>query len=523
MLKKIIAIFLIFSTLLLSSGCNYIRKSFALDDNIIFVPLDSRPVNTQNVSILTKMWGKNLILPPKNVLDDYTKPGNHEALKKWLNEEASKDNVYAIVISVQQYINGGLIASRDIKNYNDYKKRLLTLYNFIKKNKDKNIIIFSVIPRLKPTQFSDYQYIKYNQQIVEFSELKDIVDLYHRESDVKKLEKIESGIPTDLIKNYNNLFEINDVINQKLIDWTRDGYIKTLVIGNDDTSQYSMTNMVSRKLSQYVESHGISDKVYMLHGADEIGMEITARLANEYYKQKPRFRVIYDVSNPEKIVLPYEGADLKKIVEEKINFIGGKTDSNGELLLYVHTNKNLGIKSDIDKYKNIGQNFGIADVAYTNMADEKVVDAVLKDDPVDIMYAGWNTPSNAIGTVISEMALKAILDKKFLPIYKQDEAIRSFASFSFIRLADDYAYQAVVRNKMYEWAKSNGMSSDDIDIESSDKELSKEMKPILDKLESVYIGKTIMGRKLKKVDVEVKYPWKRMFEIMVQTQVELSR
>ncbi|OXT08500.1 hypothetical protein CE561_05015 [Thermoanaerobacterium thermosaccharolyticum] len=522
MLKKIIAIFLIFSTLLLSSGCNYIRKSFALDDNIIFVPLDSRPVNTQNVSILTKMWGKNLILPPKNVLDDYTKPGNHEALKKWLNEGASKDNVYAIVISVQQYINGGLIASRDIKNYNDYKKRLLTLYNFIKKNKDKNIIIFSVIPRLKPTQFSDYQYIKYNQQIVEFSELKDIVDLYHRESDVKKLEKIESGIPTDLIKNYNNLFEINDVINQKLIDWTRDGYIKTLVIGNDDTSQYSMTNMVSRKLSQYVESHGISDKVYMLHGADEIGMEITARLANEYYKQKPRFHVVYDVENPREIILPYEGADLKKIVEEKINFVGGKTDSNGELILYIHTNKNLGIKSDLDKYKNIGQNFGIADVAYTNMADANVVDAVLKDDPIDIMYAGWNTPSNAIGTVISEMPIKEILDKKLVPYDKRDEAVKSFVSFSFIRMADDYGYQAVVRNEMYKWAEANGINKDYINVESSNNELSNKMEPVLEMLSKTYEGRAVLEKKIKKIEASVAYPWDRMFEIEVMPHVELG-
>jgi hypothetical protein len=128
-------------------------------------------------------------------------------------------------------------------------------------------------------------------------------------------------------------------------------------------------------------------------------------------------------------------------------------------------------------------------VAYTNMADEKVVDAVLKDDPVDIMYAGWNTPSNAIGTVISEMVLKAILDKKLLPIYKQDEAIRSFAAFSFIRMVDDYAYQAVVRNKMYKWAKSNGMSSDDINIKSSDKELSKEMNPILEELKMYMLGR----------------------------------
>lgn len=521
MLKKIIAILLILSTLILASGCSYIRKNFGLDD-IIFVPLDSRPVNTQNVSILTKMWGKNLILPPKNVIDDYTKPGDFEALQKWLNEEASKDDVYAIVISVQQYINGGLIASRDTKYYADYQKKLKDLYEFIKKNKKKNLIVFSIVPRLKPTQFSDPEYLKYSQQIVEFSELQDMIDLYHRKSDEIKLEQIEKSIPKSLVDDYETLFRLNTDINQKLIDWTKDGYINTLVIGNDDTSQYSMTNITSRKLSQYVKSRGAMDKVFILHGADEIGMEIISRLANEYYKQKPLFRVIYDVRNPENVILPYEGADLKKIVEEKINFVGGKTDSNGELILYIHTNKNLGIKSDIDKYKNIGQNFGIADVAYINMADSNVIDAVLKDDPIDIMYAGWNTPSNAIGTVISEMALKAILDKKFLPIYKQDEAIRSFASFSFIRMADDYAYQAVVRNKMYKWAEANGINKDYIKAESSNNELSNKMEPVLEMLSKTYEGRVVLGKKIKKIEASVTYPWDRMFEIEVMPHVELG-
>ncbi|TCW36747.1 uncharacterized protein DUF4127 [Thermohydrogenium kirishiense] len=521
MLKKIIAILLILSTLILPSGCSYIRKNFSLND-IIFVPLDSRPVNTQNVSILTKMWGKNLILPPKNVIDDYTKPGDFEALQKWLNEEASKDDVYAIVISVQQYINGGLIASRDTQYYVDYQKKLKDLYEFIKKNKKKNLIVFSVVPRLKPTQFSDPEYLKYSQQIVELSELEDMVDLYHRKSDEIKIEQIEKSIPKSIVDDYDTLFRLNTDINKKLIDWTKDGYINTLVIGNDDTSQYSMTNMTSRKLSQYVKSRGAMDKVFILHGADEIGMEIISRLANEYYKQKPSFRVIYDVKNPENVMLPFEGADLKKIVEEKINFIGGKTDINGESILYIHTNKNLGIKNDVEKYKNIGQNFGIADVAYINMADEKVVDAILKYNPLEISYAGWNTPSNAIGTVISEMALKAILDKKLLPIYKQDEAIRSFAAFSFIRLADDYGYQAVVRDEMYKWVEANGINKDNIDPKLSNEELSTKMKPILDMLSKTYEGRVVLGKKIKKIESTVTYPWDRMFEIEVIPRVELG-
>ncbi|AEM79916.1 DUF4127 family protein [Thermoanaerobacter wiegelii] len=525
MFKK--ALWFVLTLCIFSLPASTYNEKFTMPkDDIIFIPLDSRPVNTQNVSLLTNMWGKNLILPPQNVLDDYTKPGNFEGLNEWLNEVIPKSNVYAVVISLQQYLNGGLIASRGIENYKNYEEKLSLLYKFLTENKNKNIIIFSIIPRLTPTQFSDYEYIKYSDMLKEFSKLSDKVDLFNQEKDKARLEEIRKSIPTDVLTKYTELFELNEEINKKLIEWTKEGYIKTLVIGIDDTQEFSMSNMAARKLDQYAKARHISDKVYVLHGADEIGMEITARLANEYYKRIPRFQVIYDVKEPNKIILPYEGANLKKIVEEKINFIGGKVDLSGECILYVHTHENLGIKNEIQKYKNRGQIFGIADVAYVNMADKKLIDVLFDLNPLSFLYAGWNTPSNTIGTVISEMSLKMVLDKSILPSYKEEDAIKSFIAFSFIRYADDFAYQADVRNKMYKWAEANHMSKDNVDRKTADEELSIKMKPFIDAIKEKYIGEIVKRENsfvtIKDIEVKVRYPWSRMFEIEVMPQVTLQ-
>lgn len=42
-------------------------------DKIVFIPLDTRPVSLQNVEILAKAGGKELLVPPIDILDDYKK------------------------------------------------------------------------------------------------------------------------------------------------------------------------------------------------------------------------------------------------------------------------------------------------------------------------------------------------------------------------------------------------------------------------------------------------------------------
>ncbi|MGB9680518.1 MAG: DUF4127 family protein [Thermoanaerobacteraceae bacterium] len=525
MFKKIFILIFILLIIIIPS---YIYKENFLipKDDIILIPLDSRPVNTQNVELISKMWGKKIVMPPADTIDNYKNPGDYYKLKDWLNIAYKKNSIFAIIISAQQYLNGGLIASRDVKNYEDYKSRLEELTNFLKSNSRENIIVFSIIPRLTPTQFSDPEFYKYSSLLKQYSILKDKAAISKDEEYQLKITDIKEKIPKSVLEKYEDLFKINEEINKRLIQLTKEGYIKTLIIGLDDTQAYSISNMTARNLGEYAKQLNIHNRIYLLHGADEITMEIVARLANQYYNLNPSFHIIYDVNKPEKIILPYEGADLKKIVEEKINFIGGKIDSNGECILYVHTHENLGIKNDIQKYKNSGQIFGIADVAYANMSDKNLIDVLFDINPLSFLYAGWNTPSNAIGTVISEMSLKMVLDKSILPSYKKEEAIKSFIAFSFIRYTDDFAYQAVVRNKMYKWAESNNIAKDNIDKETADKELSIKMKPLINIIKGKYINKIVrIGNSsviIKDIQVKVKYPWNRMFEIEVLPDVTIQ-
>jgi len=86
-----------------------------------------------------------------------------------------------------------------------------------------------------------------------------------------------------------------------------------------------------------------------------------------------------------------------------------------------------------------------------------------------------------------------------------------YYAFTFIRYADDYIYQSIVRDMMQSWAKSNGINQDNIENKSeADAALKQKMKPYLDTLMSIYAD---CGINIKGADVE--YPWNRMFEIKI--------
>ncbi|MDK2794185.1 MAG: hypothetical protein PWP75_814, partial [Caldanaerobacter sp.] len=202
MRKRVILFIILLFTIFLFLFSLYQKNLIFPSKDIVFVPLDSRPVNTQNVLLLTNMWGKNLILPPSDSLDYYKKPGNFQKLYSWLKTSVSHKRNYAIVISLQQYLNGGLIASRQLENYTQYKEKLDLLYSFLKENKGKNVIIFSVIPRLTPSKE------EYSDKLKRFSYLTDKIDLFHIPDDIKEKEKIVSSIPHQILDEYINLFEI---------------------------------------------------------------------------------------------------------------------------------------------------------------------------------------------------------------------------------------------------------------------------------------------------------------------------
>ena len=115
-MRKLVAIVLIISLLVISCGC---QKNDAISIGII--PLDSRPCNTQYAQLLGEMAGFHVKLPDRELLDDFTTLSQANPLWQWL--EQNKCDHY--ILFTNQLWNGGLIGSRSLTNYADEEAKKL--------------------------------------------------------------------------------------------------------------------------------------------------------------------------------------------------------------------------------------------------------------------------------------------------------------------------------------------------------------------------------------------------------------
>ena len=78
---------------------------------VILVPLDTRPPCQKMVVDAGKMAGIEIITPPAEIMDYYTRKGDSKAVQKWLLENIAQAD--GAIISVDQLLHGGLLASRE--------------------------------------------------------------------------------------------------------------------------------------------------------------------------------------------------------------------------------------------------------------------------------------------------------------------------------------------------------------------------------------------------------------------------
>ena len=117
---------------------------------IILIPLDTRPPCQKMVVDAGKMAGIEVITPPSEIMDYYTKKGDSKAIQKWLLENISQ--VDGAIISIDQLLHGGLLASREAQTTDAERVELIKfLHELRQKAADKPIYAFNILPRITPT------------------------------------------------------------------------------------------------------------------------------------------------------------------------------------------------------------------------------------------------------------------------------------------------------------------------------------------------------------------------------------
>ncbi|CBL07111.1 hypothetical protein MHY_25470 [Megamonas hypermegale ART12/1] len=155
------------------------------------------------------------------------------------------DKSDGVIVSIDQLLHGGLLASRESGTKQDESQILLKFMRDLKtKAKDKPIYAFNVLPRITPppTLESD------SKKMIKISRLIDEISIFENEDDIKLLADLKEDIKQEDLDIYLDLFRRNTALNKELINLAKEGIITKLVIGQDDGEDFGIPNMEKKVL-----------------------------------------------------------------------------------------------------------------------------------------------------------------------------------------------------------------------------------------------------------------------------------
>lgn len=419
---------------------------------VLLVPLDSRPPCGRFVQDVARIAGVEVVLPPAELLDEYFRPGDTAALQAWTMAHIGSFD--AAILSVDQLLHGGLLASRQAKKTPEDEAELLEFLRALHAaHPAVPLHAFSILPRMTPPDgLCDWEEQK---KLMRYSRL---VGKISREKspaaeDLAELDALRADLSPDILLRYEALFANYADFGERLIRLAEDGVLERLVIGQDDSEPNSIPNLVFRKLSETLaKKHIGEERVFLAQGADEIALSILAADEAKRAGVTPRIALQYgDDSTPAR-VLPYMGATVEATALEKIRMARGvpvASDAGADFILYLAANDGTMQTQRENAAKEVGallrENRAVAlvDLSEHLRTDEILLPLLIeKKAPIQALtaYAGWNTASNAVGTAVSHSVLLQIAERR---MKTEDDAIRvAAAHLSFLdgRFLEDCFY-----------------------------------------------------------------------------------
>ena len=435
---------------------------------IAFVPIDNRPVCYQLPKMIAELNPEvEFFIPPIEFLGDLKKSAQTTNLTEWLKELPAVDS---IILPLDTLAYGGLIPSRKCSNsFEDIAQRMLRIKNILS-GKNAKIFAFSSIMRISNNNINEEEkdyWSLYGTRIFQYS-----YDFHKR-----GISKIY--IPSDILQDYLATRKRNFTVNKMYLDWQKEGFFDTLIFSKDDCAEYGFNVMEAEEL----ESLGGVTRT----GADEIPLTLLARAFNKKISVAPVFL------EPEckNLISNYEDISIEKSVLGQLELAGvSVTDKqDADVLLavnnFIKRQGEIVMKKDTKpfagKWKVPDKPYIVADVRYANGADNEFVKQLISEGLGEnfLGYSAWNTSANTLGSLICAMK------------YTKEKNL-AFKRLQAVRLLDDWAYQANVRQQL---------ESPDVNL------LSEKMKPYEDMI------KSLLG-----FDFSVKYsfPWDRLFEVKIE-------
>jgi hypothetical protein len=494
---------------------------------ILFIPLDDRPPCLQFTQKMGLIGDAEVVAPPKELLGRFTTAGQSDRIITWLLQQDLR-SFNAAVISIDMLVYGGLVASR---TYNVEPtialQRIKVLEKIHKKAPTLPLYVQSVIMRLAPT--ADDKNDGFRDNLSRWAEISVKTD----EQSKAATQILVNTIPAEAITNYKNARQRNLQVNLKTIDYVRSGIISFLILSQDDAKPVGIHVQDRLRLIEETNKSGLTSKIAVQPGADEVSMLLLARALNGYYQLSPKIKAIYSSDKASNTVMPFEDKPLKETVSFHIRATGSsevQDEKQADLLFYVYASRREAGRAAIfaaaieDKI-NQGKRLIIADIdpvgdvqggdsAFTTELENRKLLPELNG------YASWNTAANTIGTtlpqgIIFNIAEAKLLNKKIIA----NRILTAQNWFTFHRVMDDYYFHGFVRSIANIHFNQNKMSSRILD-DKTNKEMEEYATQLLSKsfddLNRVYAQRISTSRQKNfhchATDMSFKLPWNRTFE-----------
>lgn len=499
---------------------------------IVVIPLDERPCNYLFPQDLMQGTDLNIVVPPISIMGQKKEPGKIDQLWSFLDEQLQ--DAYGAVLSIDTLLYGGIVPSRLHHDSTEQLLKRLSQLETLKKTYPNVILYaFNLIMR-NPTYSSSDEEPDYYEQCGREIHLRGKYEHMKQEgvlspSEEAEYKKILTTLDLDAWTDYTNRRDRNLEVNKQVIRYVKSGIIDQLIIPQDDASPYGLTAINQKAIRQQIRDLKVMSKVYMYPGADEVANTLLSKMLTTIHNKRPNVFLKY-TSEQSKFVIPlYEDRPLGETVKYQVIAAGGIVVHNefeADLILLINApaNKMLNASEaykkglDYDVYRNLveaveycaymmtkGIPVAVADVAYGNGSDLELIQLLSEQNLLFQLagYAGWNTSSNTLGTVIPQGIIYTI--------YGLTTAHLDFLS---LRYTEDAGYCAVVRQQACQEVLP-GLGLNYFTADAKRGQVSREVKRLLEQ----FLSETIQDETYHIIIDDVFMPWVRMFEVGLRTHV----
>ena len=411
---------------------------------IVCIPIDSRPCNTQFLERLVTWAGSGIVLPRPEETDFFRRPADHAQTRDFLARELPACD--AAVISLDSWCYGSLLASREEDvSPEEALRRTDELRQVLSACPDVPVYMSSVILRSSISTFGMGDLEAYNA-MTEYSVYADRFERFGEEADRQKRDSALSRVPSGLADKVLRVRERNVRVNLAAVDMAADGYVKSLCILQEDSQIYGLPRRDQRQVEARLRQKGPAG-VFVRNGTDEAGALLAAQAL---WEGRPPFKAHILYLGDEGFIAPFEDRPFRENMESACRQIGIEPDhasgtviavccpeKGGQGDAYQGADKaHLGLlAAEADRLIEGGKRVYLLDVVRANGGCRDLIGQMRHADGL-WGYSAWNTASNSMGTLLSQVLTDEINGHPNRQYYKE-------------RLLDDLVYQGTVRQQLH--------------------------------------------------------------------------